>query len=71
MKKSAEDFYKKGDYNNASIYFQKVLTLDSTIQYAQARLAKIKLYQDYKNTRSVGGLDLVYVEGNSSVKSFI
>lgn len=68
--KSAEDFYKKGDYNNASIYFQKVLTLDSTIQYAQARLAKIKLYQDYKNTRSVGGLDLVYVEGNSSVKSF-
>lgn len=66
----ANSLYAKGDYNNASVYFQKVLSLDSTDQYSKARLAKIAIYNNYKNSRKVGDLELIYVKGNNQKQSF-
>lgn len=67
---AAEASYKKGDYNTAAINYQKVLSLDSTVDYCNHRIARIKEYQMSKESRNFGGIDLIYVEGNKDVKNF-
>lgn len=67
---AAETAYKKGDFNTAAINYQKVLSLDPSVNYCQHRLNKIAELQKAKESRNIGGIDLVYVEGNKDIKSF-
>lgn len=67
---AAEAAYKKGDYNTAAINYQKVLELDPSVYYCKHRLAKIDEFNKSKESRSFGEIDMVYVEGNSQIKSF-
>ena len=68
--KEAEKAYKGGDYKTASVYFEKMLAIDSSFATIQARLEKIKNYQEAKAVRNYGDMDLVYVEGNGQIPSF-
>lgn len=68
--KAAEDAYKKGDYNNAALNYQKALELDPTLYYCNHRIAKINAYNQAKSSRNVGGIDMVYVEGANGIKNF-
>lgn len=68
--KAAEEAYKKGDYNNAVLNYQKVLELDPTVYYCNHRIAKINAYNQAKATRNLGGIDMVFVEGGSGIKNF-
>lgn len=67
---NAEDAYKKADYNTASVYYEKALSIDSSLTYAKNRIKKINQYDAFKNVRNVGDMDLVYVEGSKNMKSF-
>lgn len=67
---AAENAYKKGDYNLAAINYQKVLELDPTVNYCQHRLNKIAEMNKAKEARNIGGIDMVFVEGNKKIKSF-
>lgn len=65
-----DKLYAQKKWNEASVYYQAAVKANSEISYPANRLAKIKMFNDYKNNRNVGDLELVYVEGGNGVKSF-
>lgn len=68
--KDAEEAYKKGDFETAKVNYQKVLELDPSMLYCSHRIAKINEVADMKKVRNLGGIEMVYVKGNSQIKSF-
>ncbi len=67
----ADSYYKQQKWNEAGVYYKIAASYDSTMRYPLNQIQKISDYYSYKNNRNISGiLDLVYVEGNGSVKSF-
>lgn len=62
--------YAQKKWTEASAYYQLASNAAPDMAYPAARIAKIKNYINYKNNRSVGSLELVYVEGKNGMKSF-
>ncbi len=66
----ADNLYAKKKWAEAKVYYQKAAEADPQFMYPAQRIEKIQKYIDYKSSRNVGDLDLVYVEGSGDVKSF-
>lgn len=66
----ADKFYASSKMDEAAVYYKKAADADPKFAYPANRLKKIQKYKEFKSTRNVGGIDLVFVEGSGSVKSF-
>jgi hypothetical protein len=66
----ADKLYAQQKWTEAKFYYQKAADADPQFNYPASQIAKIQKYTDYKSSRNVRDLELIYVEGNSSVKSF-
>lgn len=66
----ADKFYASSKWDEARVFYKKAADADPKFSYPANKLKKIQKYKEYKATRNVGGIDLVYVEGTGSIKSF-
>ncbi len=66
----ADALYAKKLWADARVYYKKAVEIDSSFSYPEQRIKKIQQYMEYKESRNVGDLDLVYVEGSGDMKSF-
>lgn len=66
----ADKFYATSKWDEALVYYKKASDADPKFSYPASKLKKIQKYKEYKSARNVGGIDLVYVEGTGSLKSF-
>lgn len=66
----ANKFYASSKWDEALVFYKKASDADPKFTYPANRLKKIQKYKEYKSTRNVGGINLVFVEGSGSVKSF-
>jgi hypothetical protein len=66
----ADKLYAQKKWSEAKFYYQRAADADPMFNYPASQIAKIQKYTDYKSSRNVRDLELVYVEGNAAVKSF-
>lgn len=62
--------YSQQKWTEASAYYSVAAKAAPDLVYPVARVEKIKKFTEYKSNRNVGDLELVYVEGQGSLKSF-
>ncbi len=65
-----DELYAQQKWEEALPFYQKAAKSDEKFAYPANRVAKIQKYLDYKSNRNVRDLELIYVEGTGSMKSF-
>ena len=66
----ADKLYAVKKLAEARVYYKEVTEADPQFNYPVQRMEKIQKYMNYKASRNVGDLELIYVEGSGDIKSF-
>ncbi len=66
----ADILYAKKLWADARVYYKKAAETAPSFSYPAQRIEKIQKYMDHRESRNVGDLELIYVEGSGDVKSF-
>ncbi len=67
---TGDELYAQQKWDEALPFYQKAAKSDEKFAYPADRVAKIQKYLAVKSNRNVGDLELIFVEGSGSMKSF-
>ena len=68
--KTGDDLYAQQKWDEALPFYEKAAKSDDKFAYPANRVKKIQKYLEVKSNRNVRDLELIYVEGQGSMKSF-